>query len=104
VVVTHYLTHRSSVATRFANDRLTPGFDVNLPVETIAKADLWIRGHTHDSCAYAVRDPVHAERECAVICNPMGYPLSTGGMENKRFAPQLLVQVDDGVHLLRGSV
>lgn len=103
VVVTHYLPHRNSVAPRFANDRLTPGFAVDLPVETIAKADLWIHGHTHDSCAYVVRDP-NTARECTVICNPLGYPLSTGGMENKRFDPQLLVQVGDGVCLLRGSV
>ncbi len=102
VVVTHHLPHRNSVAPRFANDRLTPGFAVDLPNQTIAKADLWIHGHTHDSCAYAVRDP-NAVRECTVICNPMGYPLSTGAMENKRFDPHLLVQVGDGVHLLRGN-
>lgn len=93
VVVTHHLPHRNSVAARYLDDRLTPGFAVELPIETIAKADLWIHGHTHDSCTYKVTDPKNGSHECLVICNPMGYPLSTGGVENEQFDPHLLVEV-----------
>ncbi|WP_427914829.1 metallophosphoesterase [Ramlibacter sp. MMS24-I3-19] len=92
VVVTHHLPHRKSVAARFELDPLTPGFASNLPESLITRADLWLHGHTHDSCHYVVTEgAVHAR----VVCNPRGYPLDRrrSRFENKDFESALLLEV-----------
>jgi predicted phosphodiesterase len=88
VVVTHYLPHRSSVASRFVEDRLTPGFVTLVPEEVIRRSDVWIHGHTHDTMAYQLG-------ETRVVCNPRGYPLGSAAVsfENPRFDDKLVVEV-----------
>lgn len=92
VVVTHHLPHRKSVAARYASDPLTPGFATNLPESLIARAHLWLHGHTHDSCDYVVED---GERRARVVCNPRGYPMDhrRSCFENGTFDPSLLLEV-----------
>jgi predicted phosphodiesterase len=86
VVITHHLPSLRSVARRFEHDALNPAFASHLDalVERSAAA-LWIHGHTHDSCGYAIG----ATR---VICNPRGY----AGVElNPQFDPGLVVSVGE---------
>lgn len=85
VVVTHHAPHLKSVAPRFAQDSLTPAFGSDL-ARLMGRAVLWIHGHMHDSADYAVNGT-------RVICNPRGYPLTSGQFENERFDPGLLIEV-----------
>lgn len=66
VVVTHHLPSIQSVADRFKKDLLSAAFASNLE-HLVAKADLWVHGHTHDSFDYRIG-------KCRVVCNPRGYP------------------------------
>ena len=92
VVVTHHLPSERSVAPRFAKDELTPAFASHLD-DLLPFAQLWIHGHTHDSIDYVLEAEGHRTR---VVCNPRGYPLSTGGtsvFENQSFNPALLLEI-----------
>lgn len=84
--MTHYLPHRASVASRFVEDSLTPGFITMAPEELIRSADLWVHGHTHDSMDYRLG-------ETRVLCNPRGYPLGSAAVEfeNPSFNPSLVL-------------
>jgi predicted phosphodiesterase len=68
VVVTHHLPTALSIASRYKNDALNPAFASRLE-RLIEKyqPDLWIHGHTHVPCDYAIRG-------ARVVCNPRGYP------------------------------
>lgn len=88
VVVTHHLPRRESVAARYLHDPLTPGFASQLPDSLMHPAALWIHGHTHDSCDYEV--PNAGPR---IVCNPRGYPLRSGKLENDSFRDDFLVEV-----------
>ena len=53
-------------------------------------ADLWVHGHTHDSCDYEIRsDGGHVTK---VVCNRRGYS-SHRMTEKRRFNPGLVVVV-----------
>lgn len=67
VVVTHFLPHRKSIAERFIGDPLNPAFcsDLSRLIEE-AQPDLWLHGHSHDSCDYRVG-------KTRIVCNPRGY-------------------------------
>ncbi len=67
VVVTHHLPSPRSVPTRFSHSRLNTFFvcDVEDVIRERAPA-LWVHGHTHDSCDYAIG-------KTRVLCNPFGY-------------------------------
>lgn len=65
VVVTHHLPSRKSVAERYLSSILSAAFASNLDA-LVARADLWIHGHTHDSFDYELGG-------CRVVCNPRGY-------------------------------
>lgn len=88
VVVTHHLPLRQSVASKYLEDDLTPGFASELPLHVISKATLWVHGHTHDSVDYQA-----GGEGPRVVCNPRGYPLRSGGQENARFSDELLIDV-----------
>lgn len=77
VVVTHHAPRRESVAPCYAQDIVSAAFASHLPDELLAKADLWIHGHTHSSFSYSVGG-------CRVLCNPRGYPFADR-MENPDF-------------------
>lgn len=85
VVVTHMAPSAASVAPRFRESLLSAAFASDLE-DLVAQADVWIHGHTHDSCDYLVG-------RCRVVCNPRGYPQRNGSTENPRFDPHLVVEV-----------
>lgn len=67
VVVTHYLPHESSISSRFKDAPTNIFFlhDMSDLIES-ANPQLWVHGHTHDSCDYQVSGT-------RVVCNPRGY-------------------------------
>lgn len=81
VVVTHHLPSRRSVATRFEDDLLSAAFASDLD-DLVARADLWIHGHTHDGLDYRLG-------KCRVVCNPRGYP----GEQQTGFRADLVIEV-----------
>lgn len=96
VVVTHHFPSLQSCAPRYRDNPVSAGFGSQLPPQLLARAKLWIHGHTHDSCAYTLwHQEDDAFRETGVVCNPRGYPRSRarGGSENERFDPELLIEI-----------
>lgn len=87
VVVTHHLPSMQSVADRFKAKPMSAAFASNLD-HVVAKADLWIHGHTHDSFDYRIGN-------CRVVCNPRGYPdRRTDGYENRAFDAGKIVALE----------
>jgi hypothetical protein len=90
VVITHHFPHANSCAPIYRSDLLTAAFGSRLPEKLITQCKLWVHGHTHTSFDYRVN---HGGDSTRVICNPRGYPLSGGRIENPEFDPGLLVEV-----------
>lgn len=67
VVVTHYLPHELSVSPRFKGSPTNIFFlnDMSYLIDAVAP-QVWVHGHTHDSCDYMVGNT-------RVVCNPRGY-------------------------------
>jgi Icc-related predicted phosphoesterase len=96
VVVTHHYPSLQSCAPRYRDNPVSAGFGSQLPPQVLARAKLWIHGHTHDSCAYTLwHQEDDAFRETRVVCNPRGYPLRRGSdeFENGRFNPELSIEI-----------
>lgn len=89
VVVTHHGPTLASTDPRRRDDPLTAGFasDLTWLIER-HQPELWIHGHTHVSCDYAVG-------RTRVLCNPKGYGLN-GDEENRGFEPRLVVKLETG--------
>jgi hypothetical protein len=88
-VVTHHLPSMRSVAPRYENDPLTAAFASNCDDLLELGADLWIHGHTHDSCDYMAG-------RMRVVCNPRGYAEVWGRSlkaENPCFVRDLVVEI-----------
>lgn len=85
VVVTHHAPHRNSVAERFSQDRVTPGFVSHMPEIFRHRIDLWVHGHTHDGFDYTVEGT-------RVVANPKGY-----GNENTLFDWRKVIELPDPV-------
>ena len=79
VLITHYCPDLS-VAPKYRNDPLTPGFATHIPVEIHEKFQFHFHGHTHKSMKYEY--PYGTK----VFCNPKGY-----GYENQSAFNQELV-------------
>ena len=89
VVVTHHLPSARSVHIQHARSRVVAAYASRID-DTVKLADLWVQGHTHESCDYEIRaGGGHITR---VVCNPRGYssPRTTG---NSRFKPGLVALV-----------
>jgi len=89
IVVTHHLPSMRSVAKRYKTDSLTPAFASDCSDLLELGAELWVHGHTHDSCDYLYGST-------RVVCNPRGYPERHGpafGFENKKFDPAKIVEI-----------
>lgn len=84
VVVTHHAPHRNSVAAEHTTDLLSAAYASNLD-PLMGKAALWIHGHMHKSLDYRVDGT-------RVVCNPRGYRLSRGEMENRDFDPAFVIE------------
>lgn len=84
VVVTHHLPATPSIDTRYQNDALNPAFASRLEdVIERYQPELWIHGHTHAPCDYAIFGT-------RVVCNPRGYPSESSA---RGFSPGLVVEV-----------
>jgi len=70
IVVTHHAPSRESVATKWADDWLTPSFVSDLPFPFFEVPVLWVHGHTHVSRDYrrgrtrVISNPRAAPRAC----------------------------------------
>ena len=83
VVVTHHAPSRESIPPAFDGDTCNPAFASDLSRFIVeSEARLWVHGHIHCCCDYAVG-------KTRVIANPRGYPTEprTG------FDPGLIVEV-----------
>jgi predicted phosphodiesterase len=68
IVVTHHLPAPGSVAPKYAGDPLNASFLCDMtPLIEERRPALWVHGHTHEPCRYAVGATM-------VLCNPFGYP------------------------------
>jgi len=88
IVITHTAPSLLSIADRFATDPVSAAFASHLD-DLACQADLWIHGHMHDSFDYRIG-------KCRVVCNPCGYMMRGGGIENVRFDPNLIVEIPNG--------
>ncbi len=67
VVVTHHLPSPKSSPWRFRGSNINRFFVCDMePLIKRVQPKLWIHGHTHDSCDYAIG-------KTRVVCNPYGY-------------------------------
>lgn len=89
IVITHMGPSIKSVAEQYAGDACNPYY-VSALDDLVAKADLWIHGHTHVSRDYMIEN-------CRVVCNPRGYPMRNRNgdisYENPTFNPGFMVEV-----------
>ena len=86
VVITHFAPARASVAAQFSGSPLNACFVSDLEARILRwQPVLWLHGHVHDSFDYWVG----ATR---VVANPRGYA-PQGVVENKVFAPKLILEV-----------
>lgn len=85
IVVTHHAPHRKSVHPKYQADGLTPAFASDLE-HLMGRSRYWIHGHMHDSQRYVVNGT-------EVVLNPRGYPMFSGGFENKNFHPTLQIEI-----------
>jgi predicted phosphodiesterase len=83
VVVTHHLPHRRSIHPRYAGNPLNPAFASHMRDLVCPPVDLWVHGHTHESCDYLIDGT-------RVICNPRGYG---PGEINPAFNAQVIVDL-----------
>ena len=90
VVVTHHLPSEGSVHPRFAESELNAAFASHID-ETVKLADLWIHGHTHDSCDYTIGG--RGSQDAMVVCNPRGYSRYHQDVENFLFDSALVVEI-----------
>ncbi len=88
VVLTHHLPHPMSVAEQYRNSASNGAFVSNCEelFDLPGAPDFWLHGHTHVPVEYV-------KGRTVVSCNPMGYPLSGGLMENPQFNRQSLIEV-----------
>lgn len=81
VVVSHSAPSYRSRERRFNGDELTPSFCSDLD-RVVAKANIWIHGHVHESFDYYIGD-------CRVVCNPKGNDF----LYNNSFDKDLVVAI-----------
>lgn len=85
VVVSHFLPSVVCCDTRYKGSALNPYFATNVE-SLVARADLWIHGHTHASLDTVVEGT-------RVVCNPRGYSREMGLSENQGWCPDLRIDL-----------
>lgn len=73
IVITHHAPSARSIPPQFVGDGLSPAFASNCD-ELVARADLWIHGHVHQSLDYYIGN-------ARVVANPGAYPREDGGFD-----------------------
>lgn len=93
VVISHHAPHPLSIHPRYAGSPLNGGFVSDL-TPLLARANLWLHGHVHDSFDYEIAGT-------RVVANPRGYAANRLGAatpaelawENPDFDPRLVIEV-----------
>lgn len=85
VVVTHHAPSLASIDEQWKDDLLTAAFASHLD-PLVARADLWLHGHTHAFADHRVGD-------CRVVCNPRGYARDGRALERTGWNPELVLEV-----------
>jgi predicted phosphodiesterase len=85
VVVTHMAPTIQSISPEYCRDPVSAAYASRLD-DLVAKADLWIHGHTHESSDYRIE-------KCRVVSNPCGYKNKSGDPENQRFNANFVVEI-----------
>lgn len=93
MVITHHLPSAGSVLTKYVDSELNAAF-VSRIDETVVRSDLWLHGHSHESCDYVV-DGTNG-RTARVVCNPRGYSRHQCDVENVSFDPALKMSGPSG--------
>lgn len=88
VVVTHMAPSMRSIPSIYAADPVSAAFASNLD-DLVAKADIWVHGHTHSSVDYYIG-------KCRVVANPLGYLMRNGMPENVDFDKSFIVDLNSG--------
>jgi Icc-related predicted phosphoesterase len=78
IMITHHPPFENSVTKYFKDDDLNRLFHSNLEHLVQPNMRLWIHGHVHSSCNYAIE-------KCHVVCNPF--------YENPNFNKSLILQI-----------
>lgn len=89
VVISHMAPSMLSIPPIYASDIVSAAYASNLD-DLVAKADLWIHGHTHTSHDYEVG-------RCRIVTNPLGYPTRQGLPENPQFDQNFIVHLGTAV-------
>lgn len=87
VVITHMAPSMLSVPSEYKGDRVSAAYASNLE-NLVSQANLWVHGHMHESCDYAIDN-------CRVVCNPCGYMTRGGGIENPEFDANFFVDLPE---------
>lgn len=87
VVITHMAPSMLSVADKFGEASTSAAYASRLD-GLVAKANLWVHGHMHESLDYQLGN-------CRVVCNPCGYIARNGSAENVLFNPNYVVELSD---------
>jgi predicted phosphodiesterase len=83
VVLSHHLPHPKSTAEQYKSSPVNRFFTCDqTQVITEKQPRLWVHGHTHLPCDYALG-------QTRVICNPYGYPQERGAAEY----PQVVIEL-----------
>lgn len=85
VAVSHFLPSPVCCNTRFKGSVLNPYFATNVE-SLVARADLWIHGHTHASVDVDIQGT-------RVVCNPRGYSKVMGLSENPEWRPDFRIDL-----------
>jgi predicted phosphodiesterase len=86
VVITHMAPSIRSIPSEYAADLVSAAFASNLD-HLVAKADVWVHGHTHSSFDYYIG-------KCRVVANPLGYLMRNGMPENVGFDKNFIVDLN----------
>ncbi len=98
VVVSHHAPSARSIHPRFSGHASNPAFASRLDA-LVARADVWLHGHVHDSFDYRIADA--GGRCCRVVANPRGYArgrdqagsVADLAFENTAFVPECVIAV-----------
>ncbi len=85
VVITHHGPSKQSIHPKYQGSSINACFSNDLD-HIVAKANLWIHGHTHDSMDYEIG-------KCRVVCNPRGYSKYQDKQENVNFKGGLVIEI-----------
>jgi hypothetical protein len=85
IVATHMAPSSGSLMPGFQNHDWL--YATNDCADLFQHVDLWAHGHIHASRDYEIEG-------CRILSNPRGYPAKSGGFENPKWDPSLVVEIE----------